>query len=87
MSIRIHKECVNGDNIEDIKTMSRCIMGNYYPPFSLRVSEEIIAKMKIIAAANKRSATKEMEVALEKYIASYESENGEIILPDNYLDN
>lgn len=52
--------------------------GNYYTPFSLRVSEEIIEKMKIIAKENRRSANKEMEFALSKYIERYEKENGEI---------
>ncbi|MDO4315593.1 MAG: Arc family DNA-binding protein [Oscillospiraceae bacterium] len=55
-------------------------MANYYSPFSLRVSEEIIEKMKRIAAANHRSANKEMEVALERYIAAYERENGMIAI-------
>lgn len=53
-------------------------MGNYYAPFSLRVSEEIIAKMKWIGKVHHRSATKEMEVALEQYIAAYEEEYGAI---------
>lgn len=57
-------------------------MGNYYPPFSLRVSEEIIAKMKAIGRAHRRSATKEMEVALEAYIAAYERDHGEIVLEE-----
>ena len=57
-------------------------MGNYYPPFSLRVSEEIIGKMKIIAVHNKRSANKEMEFALEEYIKNYESEHGEIVIAE-----
>lgn len=52
--------------------------GNYYTPFSLRVSEQIIEKMKIIAKENKRSANKEMEFALSKYIEKYEKKNGEI---------
>ena len=47
-------------------------MPNYFSPFSLRVSE------KIIAAKNHRSANKEMEVALERYIAAYEQEHGPI---------
>lgn len=55
-------------------------MANYYSPFSLRVSEEIIEKMKRIAAENHRSANKEMEVALERYIAVYERENGTIVI-------
>ena len=53
-------------------------MGNYYQPFSLRVPEEIIDKLKEIAIQNKRSANKEMEFALQDYIASWEKEKGEI---------
>ncbi|EOS65417.1 hypothetical protein C816_02201 [Oscillibacter sp. 1-3] len=53
-------------------------MGNYYTPFSLRVSEDVIAKMKWIGKIHHRSATKEMEVALEQYIAAYEKEHGTI---------
>ena len=45
-------------------------MGNYYTPFSLRVSEDAIVKMKWIGKIHQRSATKEMEVALEQYIAA-----------------
>ena len=30
-------------------------MGNYYAPFSLRISETLITKLKIIAIENKRS--------------------------------
>ena len=43
-------------------------MGNYYAPFSLRISETLITKLKIIAIENKRSTNKEMEYALEKYV-------------------
>ena len=53
-------------------------MPNYFSPFSLRVSEEIIGKIKAIAAKNHRSANKEMEVALEQYIAAYEREHGSV---------
>lgn len=53
-------------------------MGNYYSPFSLRISEELICKIKVIANKNKRSANKELEYAIEKYINEYESVNGEI---------
>ena len=34
-------------------------MGNYYAPFSLRISETLITKLKIIAIENKRSTNKE----------------------------
>ena len=52
--------------------------GNYYPPFSLRVSEELLEKIKYIASKNKRSANKEIEFVLEKYVDNYERNNGEI---------
>ena len=39
-------------------------MANYYTPFSLRVSEELLDKVKQLAAAHKRSANKEIEFAL-----------------------
>lgn len=57
-------------------------MANYYTPFSLRVSEELLDKMKRIAAAYKRSANKEIEFALEQYVAVYEKEHGSVSLPD-----
>lgn len=54
--------------------------GNYYSPFSLRVSENLLDKIKYIAEQNKRSANKEIEFALEQYIRKYEAENGKIEL-------
>lgn len=53
-------------------------MGNYFPPFSLRISETLLEKVKKIAAENKRSANKEIEFVLEQYVADYEKQNGEI---------
>ena len=50
--------------------------GNYYPPFSLRVSEDLLDKVKYIAENNKRSANKEIEFALEQYVKTFEAENG-----------
>ncbi len=52
--------------------------GNYYPPFSLRVSEELLEKIKYIASKNKRSANKEIEFVLEQYVEKFEKMNGEI---------
>lgn len=52
--------------------------GNYYPPFSLRVSEELLEKIKFIAAKNKRSANKEIEFVLEQYVEKFEKLNGNI---------
>ena len=53
-------------------------MGNYYTPFSLRVTEELLAKIKVIAVRNKRSANKEMEYALERYVEAFEERHGDI---------
>lgn len=53
-------------------------MGNYYPPFSLRISEELIEKLKFIAKVNKRSANKEIEFIIEDYIKNYENAHGKI---------
>ena len=55
-------------------------MANYFTPFSLRVSEELIEKLKYLAKRNKRSANKELEYILEQYIENYESKNGVIPL-------
>ena len=52
--------------------------GNYYTPYSLRISEEMNYKLKIIAEKNKRSKNKEMELALEKHIEKYEKKYGTI---------
>ena len=54
------------------------MMANYYTPFSLRISEELLAKVKVIAVRNKRSANKEMDFALEQYVRSFEQRHGEI---------
>ncbi len=69
----------------DIKLERGVYMGNYYPPFSLRISEELIDKIKVIASKNKRSANKELEYIIEKYINEYEDTNGKIEI--NYINN
>lgn len=53
-------------------------MGNYYTPFSLRISEELLGKIKQIAIQNKRSANKEIEFVLERYVQEYEAQHGEM---------
>jgi len=50
--------------------------GNYYPPFSVRIPEELLDKIKKLAIMNKRSANKQVEYILEKYVAEYEEEHG-----------
>lgn len=44
------------------------VKGNYYSAFSLRVSEDLMEAIKVIAVKNKRSINKEIEFALEKYV-------------------
>ena len=54
-------------------------MGNYYPPFSLRICEGLLEKVKKIADINKRSANKEIEFMIEQYVRRYEAEHGEVL--------
>lgn len=50
--------------------------GNYYSPFSVRIPDELLDKIKKLAAMNKRSANKQVEYILEQYIHRWEAENG-----------
>lgn len=61
------------------------MMANYFTPFSLRISEELLTKIKIIAARNKRSANKEIEFVLEQYVQDFESRHGEIAIDGDML--
>ena len=57
--------------------------GNYYQPFSLRISENLLDKVKILASINKHSANKEIEFILENHIQEYEKANGTLIKNSN----
>ena len=48
-------------------------------------AEELLAKLKVIAVRNKRSANKEMEYALEQYVRSFEERHEEIIIEGDAL--
>ena len=50
--------------------------GNYYPPFSVRLPEELLHKVKQLAIMNKRSTNKQVEYILDKYMAEWEAANG-----------
>ena len=52
-------------------------MGNYYPPFSLRIPEELIDKVKSIAMENKRSTNKELEYIIQAYVDHWEKQGSE----------
>lgn len=53
--------------------------------FQLRLTVELDEKIKAIAVLEQRSKNKEIEYILTKYIAEYESKNGEIELDKNQL--
>ena len=53
-------------------------MSTNLTPFSLRIPEKLLHKIRVIAAFNKRSSNKEIEFALEQYVADYEKKNGAI---------
>ena len=41
-------------------------MPNYYTPFSVRIPEELLHKVKQLAIMNKRSTNKQVEYILDK---------------------
>jgi len=57
-------------------------MGNYYPPFSLRIPEELIEKVKSIAMEHKRSTNKELEYIVQAYVDDWEKQNGKIYVQE-----
>ncbi len=52
------------------------------PIIHFNTEQWIIDKMKYIAGENSRSLAKEMEYLCKKRIKAYESEHGEIIIPE-----
>lgn len=49
--------------------------------YTLRVDRQLFQKFRYIAAAEGRSANKEIEQYLKKQVAAYENEHGKIELP------
>ena len=56
-------------------------MGTNKVPYTLRMQEENIQKLKIVAAAEKRSMAVMIEILVEKFLADYESQHGPIPTP------
>lgn len=54
-----------------------------FPQYGLRISEEVMDKLKYIAGHNGRSANKEIEQLILAHISSYEQRNGKIVLEDS----
>ncbi len=53
-------------------------MGVQQNPYSIRIEEELMKKLRILAKENGRSLNKQIEFSLRKYLMAYEKENGEI---------
>ena len=49
-------------------------------PFSLRIDEILMSKLKIVADTHKRSVTKEIELLVEQAVSQFEKENSEIFI-------
>jgi len=47
-------------------------------PYSLRLDEILMAKVKVIAGEQRRSVNMEIERMVEQGVAKYEEENGQI---------
>lgn len=56
-------------------------MASKLPMFGFRTQRDILDKLSYIAEYNGRSANKELEMLLKKYITQFEDEHGEIHLP------
>lgn len=56
-------------------------MGVQPNPYPLRISQDIMDKIKFIAKENGRSVNKEIEFQLKKVISDYEKEHGIIQFP------
>lgn len=65
-------------------------MSTNKPVFTLRMNENVLEKIKIIAEKSKRSTSMQVEYAVEAFIKDYEKVNGVIKIEDNgikYLKN
>lgn len=58
--------------------MARPKKYNFETVFSLRITEEINAKIKAISAKERRSLNSQILLCLEQYIAQYEKKHGPI---------
>jgi len=53
-------------------------MASQQTPYSLRLDEILMAKVKVIAGEQRRSINMEIERMVERGVAQYEEEHGEI---------
>lgn len=57
-------------------------MPSNLPKFTLRTDKVTLEKFRFIADDNFRTVNKELEMLMQKHIAEYEAQHGEIKLPD-----
>lgn len=57
-------------------------MGIQEAPYSLRLEHEVMQKIRVLAAKERRSINMQLCIAVESYLEQYEKEHGEIPLPD-----
>ena len=53
-------------------------MPSQLPQFTIRISPELLKKLRYVAEYNARSANREVEVLIRKHVQSYEIEHGGI---------
>lgn len=54
-------------------------MSHQLSKFTLRIDSELLKKFRYIADYNARSANREIEVLMKKYIIEFEKEHGRIV--------
>lgn len=57
-------------------------MGIQEAPYSLRLDHEVMQKIRVLAAKERRSINMQLCIAVESYLEQYEKEHGQIPLPD-----
>lgn len=57
-------------------------MGIQEAPYSLRLEHEVMQKIRVLAAKERRSINMQLCIAVESYLEQYEKEHGEIPLAD-----
>lgn len=57
-------------------------MASNLPKYTLRIPRELLEKIKYAAEFEGRSANKQIEFLIKKYIAEFESKHGEIQITD-----
>ena len=57
------------------------MMGVQEAPYSLRLEHEVMQKIRVLAAKERRSINMQLCIAVESYLNQYEQEHGEIPVP------